>query len=72
MAELKNKKVQLKIKLNDGQGKNGKPKYKNLVYKDIDASISDENLLNLGKKLAGLQKLEVEDIYKVQSEMVVE
>lgn len=72
MAELREKKVTMKIKLNNGVNDKGKPKYKNLSFKDINPAITEEQLYEFGTKIVNLQSLELNEIYKVQSEKVVQ
>lgn len=72
MATVKDNKVQLKLVLNNGQNKKGKTQFKTLTYKDLSKDISNEHLLELGNKIAGLQTLHLEEVCKVQRESVVE
>ncbi|WP_101773240.1 DUF1659 domain-containing protein [Peptostreptococcus faecalis] len=71
MAELKNKKVTLRIKLSNGQDERGNAKYKNLNLNDINPKLSDEDFYTIAEKVAGLQKLKVVGIYKIQNDRVV-
>ncbi|SFE86389.1 DUF1659 domain-containing protein [Peptostreptococcus sp. D1] len=72
MAQLRDRKITLRVKLINGLNANGKPKYKTLSFKDINPAITEEQLLELGARLAGLQELELSDIYKSQVEKVVQ
>lgn len=73
MIKLENKSIQLKIVLSKVvEGEEEKILKKNLVIKDINPDVSDEDLYKFVKDLVALQTLEVMEVQKVQNENVIE
>ncbi|WP_347354571.1 DUF1659 domain-containing protein [Acetoanaerobium noterae] len=71
MTELKDKKVTVRVKLDNGKDADGKAKFRNISLKDINPALADEDLYNIAEKVVGLQKLEMVDVYKLQNDRVV-
>lgn len=72
MAQLREKRITLRVKLINGLNASGKPKYKMISFKDINPAITEDQLLELGTKLASLQELELSEVYRSQVEKVVQ
>lgn len=73
MIKLENKSIQLKIVLSKVvEGEEEKILKKNLIIKDINPDVSDEDLYKFVKDLVALQTLEVMEVQKVQNENVIE
>lgn len=56
MAVKKNVQCSIIVKVQTGTTTTGKPSYTSRSFGDINPEISDDNVLSIGQKLAGLQK----------------
>lgn len=59
MAVKKNVQCSIVIKVQTGTTTTGKASYTSRSFGDINPEISDDNVLNIGQKLAGLQKYDL-------------
>lgn len=60
-------KVSLRIRLENGVDKNGKKKTATLLVNRVNPQVSTEDLDAIGKAIVGLQKLELIDMYRVET-----
>lgn len=59
MAVKKNVQCSIVIKVQTGITTTGKASYTSRSFSDINPEISDDNVLSIGQKLAGLQKYDL-------------
>ena len=59
MAVKKNVQCSIVLKVQTGTTTRGKASYTSRTFGDINPEISDDNVLTIGQKLAGLQKYDL-------------
>lgn len=59
MAVKKNVQCSIVLKVQTGTTTTGKASYTSCTFGDINPEISDDNVLTIGQKLAGLQKYDL-------------
>lgn len=59
MAVKKNIQCSIVLKVQTGTTTTGKASYTSRIFGDINPEISDDNVLTIGQKLAGLQKYDL-------------
>lgn len=59
MAVKKNVQCSIVLKVQTGTTTTGKASYTSRTFSDINPEISDDNVLTIGQKLAGLQKYDL-------------
>ena len=72
MAQLRDKRITLRVKLINGLNASGKPKYKMISFKDINPAITEDQLLEFGTNAAIDHVFELSFVYKSQVEKVVQ
>jgi len=57
----------MKLKLVSGKDAQGNPTYTTRSFKDINVSLSDDDMLSIGTAMAGLQTQELGDVIRTDT-----
>lgn len=72
MAVKKNVECELIVKVQTGTTTTGKASYSSRSFKYINSQISEDDILAIGQKIAGLQKYTLGSVYRQDTAEVAE